>query len=127
MKIFKTILQVLLIAQFAFFGISKIIGAADMVATFNSFGAPAWFRVLTGVIEVTAVLALAYGLFGNDRATYLGALMIFGLTIGAVFCHIVLEGNTANAVPPMIVFAQTALMAWLHGRVTNTAMTQATM
>lgn len=127
MKIFKTILQVLLIAQFSFFGISKIIGAADMVATFDAFGMPAWFRVLTGVIEVTAVLALAYGLLGNNRATYVGALILFGLTIGAVFCHIVLEGNVGNAIPPVVVFAQTALMAWLHSRVTSTSLKQAVM
>ncbi len=116
MKIFKTILQVLLIAQFAFFGISKIIGAPDMVATFNAFGLPAWFRVLTGVIEVAAILALAYG-FVDARSVYVGALLIFGLTVGATFCHIVLEGNAGNAIPPVIVFAQTALMAWLHSRV----------
>ncbi len=118
MKIFKTILQVLLIAQFAFFGISKIIGSAEMVATFDAFGMPAWFRVLTGVIEVTAILALVYG-FADSRSVYIGALLIFGLTVGATICHLVLEGNASNAIPPVMVFIQTALMTWLHSRTTD--------
>lgn len=115
MKITKNILQVLLIGQFGFFGISKIIGAPDMVETFTAFGFPAWFMVLTGLIEVVAVASLVTGFF-KPRAVYLGAFLIAGLTVGAALCHAFLEGNPANAAIPLVVLGQNGVMAWLHGR-----------
>jgi len=119
MKIVKTILQVMLIGQFSFFGISKIIGTAEMVATFEAFGFPAAIRILVGLVEVLAVLLLAYG-FVNKKSVYNGAGLLLILTIGATFCHIFLEGNLGNAIPPVIVFLQTVLVIWLHGRSTET-------
>lgn len=116
MKIFKIVLQIALIGQFAYFGASKVVGTAEMVATFTAFGYPSWFMVLTGLIELTAVACLLYG-FVNRRAVYAGALLLIGLTIGATFSHAVIEGSLANAIPPVIVLAQTLLMAWLHSRV----------
>lgn len=115
MKITKTVLQLLLIAQFGFFGISKIIGAPDMVSTFTAFGFPTWFMVLTGLIEVTAVASLIAGFF-NGKAVYLGAFLIAGLTLGAALCHAVLEGSVPNAIIPLVVFLQNGLMVWLHNR-----------
>ncbi|MFK7804671.1 MAG: DoxX family protein [Anaerolineae bacterium] len=118
MKIAKTILQVMLIGQFSFFGISKIIGTAEMVSTFSAFGFPPTVRVLVGLVEVAAVLLLAYG-FINRKSVYNGAVLLLILTIGATFCHIFLEGNLGNAIPPVIVFLQTALVVWLHSRTTE--------
>ncbi len=117
MKITKTVLQVLLIAQFGFFGISKIVGMPDMVETFTTFGFPMWFMVLTGLIEVTAVGSLITGFF-NPKAIYLGAFLIAGLTLGATLCHAVLEGSIPNAIIPFVVFLQNGLMVWLHTRTT---------
>ena len=118
MKILKIVLQTLLIAQFAFFGISKVIGTADMVQTFTTFGYPNWFMVLTGLIEVTAVLCLAYG-FIKAQPVYYGAFLIAGLTIGAALSHAFIEGSINNAIIPLVVLTQTALMTWLHRRVTS--------
>ena len=115
MKIIKLILQALLIAQFGFFGISKIVGAPDMVATFNAFGFPSWFMLFTGLLEVCAVIALLYG-FRNRQAIYVGAFLIAGLTVGATLSHAFLEGSVPNAIIPLVVFVQNGLMVWLYRR-----------
>lgn len=115
MKIVKTILQLLLIGQFGFFGISKITGAPDMVATFTAFGFPNWFMVFTGIVEVVAVLALIYGFF-NAQSLKVGAFLIAGLTVCAALCHFILEGSVPNGIIPLVVFVQNGLMVWLTNR-----------
>lgn len=115
MKLIKFILQTLLIAQFGFFGLSKIIGAPEMVATFNAFGFPSWFMVFTGLVELSAVISLLYG-FRNRQAVYVGACLIAGLTLGAALCHAALEGSVPNAIIPLVVCAQNGLMVWLYRR-----------
>ena len=83
-KIIKVVLQSLLIAQFSFFGISKIIGTAEMVNTFeNLILYPSWFRVLVGLVEVTAVVLLVIG-FRKQNLTYAGGFLIGILTIGCL-------------------------------------------
>lgn len=116
MKIVKTILQVLLIAQFSFFGISKVIATPDMVEGFAAFGTPTWFMVFTGLVELSAVACLIYGFF-NRNSVYAGAFLLAGLTVGATLLHLFVEGSTANAIPPVVVFVQNALMITLHHRV----------
>ena len=118
MKIFKTILQTLLIAQFSFFGLSKIVGTADMVETFTIFGFPAWFMIFTGLVEVTAVISLALG-FWKGRFIYAGAVLIAGLTIGAFLAHSLIEGNMGNALIPLVVLTQAGIMAWIHSKVSG--------
>lgn len=113
MKIFKVALQTLLIAQFSFFGISKVIGTPDMVETFTTFGYPGWFMVLTGLIELAAVTCLLYG-FVKGRFVFIGAFLITCLTIGAALSHFFLEGSVVNGVIPLIVLAQTCLMCGLQ-------------
>ena len=124
MKIVKYVLQLLLIAQFGFFGISKIIGTPDMVEAFTAFGFPMWFMVLTGLIEITAVASLVTGFF-KPQAVYLGAFLIAGLTVGATLSHALLEGNMANAAIPLVVFVQNGVMAWLHRQVSEEPVLQA--
>lgn len=113
MKIVRTILHILLIAQFTFFGLSKIVGSADMLTTFAAFGFPGWVRILVGLVEITAVACLVYGFWKKQFVLY-GAILLFVMTIGATFCHLILEGSVGNAIPPVIVFLQTGIVLWLH-------------
>ncbi len=120
MNIQKTvtrILQALLIAQFSFFGISKIIGTADMVHTFqNLIQYPSWFRVVVGIVEVTAVVLLIVA-FKKQNLMVWGSLLIGILTLGAAYSHAFRQGSMPDAIIPLVVFAQMSLMLWLNQRV----------
>lgn len=113
--IFATLLKIALIGQFSYFGISKVIGTPEMVTTFTAFGFPGWFMIVTGLIELAAVVLLIISFF-NRKAVYAGAFLLAGLTICAALCHAFLEGSMSNAIIPLVVFIQNGLMVWLHNR-----------
>jgi hypothetical protein len=50
--------QVALAAVFLMAGGSKLVGAQAMVSLFDALGLGQWFRYVTGVVEVTAGIAL---------------------------------------------------------------------
>lgn len=88
----------LLIAVFLFFGAMKVIGAADMVTAFESFGYADWFMRLTGTIEIIAALCLILA-FWRNQLIYGGGLLILGLTVGAVYSHVFRQVSVSEAIP----------------------------
>jgi putative oxidoreductase len=98
------VLQIALAAMFLFSGGSKLIGAPAMVALFDAIGWGQWFRYLTGVIEMSAAVALLI-----PSLSVFGALLLIPTMIGASATNLLL-GQTV--IPPLVLLA---LPRQLHG------------
>ena len=86
--------QAILTAAFLAAGLAKLAGVPFMVGLFEQIGLGQWFRVVTGVVEVTGAVALLVPGLASIGALWLGATMI-----GAVATHLfVLHTNPAAAV-----------------------------
>ena len=75
--------QVILAAAFLAAGFAKLAGAPFMVDLFTQIGIGQWFRVTTGVVEVTGAVALLVPGFASVGALWLGFTMV-----GAVTTHL---------------------------------------
>lgn len=115
MKIFIALLQIMLVGVFTFFGLMKVIGAEEMVVTFQAFGYSDLFMRLVGVVEVTAALLLILGFWKRNLILWAGVAIII-LTIGATYSHIFLQQLPAEAIPPVIVGSLAALILYLNNR-----------
>jgi putative oxidoreductase len=101
-------LKILTAAAFLAAGIAKLTGAEMMVATFDAIGVGQWFRVVTGLIEVTgAVLLFIPGKQGYGA----GALMV--TMLGAMTSHILILG-VATMPPSIVLFLLTAIITYAH-------------
>jgi uncharacterized membrane protein YphA (DoxX/SURF4 family) len=102
------VLSALLALMFLFAGGFKLSGAQVAVDNFSKWGYPDWFRVVTGIIEVTAgVLVLV------PRRSFLGALLILPTMVGAVLTHLT-HAEARNAPLPAILFISAAVLAYLR-------------
>src|SRR5579864_9296063 len=70
--------QVALAAVFLMAGGSKLVGVPAMVSLFDALGLGQWFRYVTGVIEVTAGIALLV-----PAAALFGAMLLVVTMLGA--------------------------------------------
>lgn len=113
MFIIKIILQLLLIAAFAYFGVLKITGADQMKQSFKKFGYSERFMQITGILEIVAAVCLLLGLF-LGWFTNLGGLLIIGLTLGAIYTHIVKENSIKEAIPAFVMALVTNLVMLMH-------------
>ena len=121
MNILKTILLVLLAAMFAYFGSMKIIGAAEMVAAFQSFNYADWFMRFVGLLEVGAAVCLLISAFAKKLGilTNVGGFIIMILTIGAVCSHFFRQKNIGEGMIPLFVGLVMAAVLWMHNRNTT--------
>lgn len=97
---------------FAFLGAGGMKLSADptMVKNFASFGFPAWFLTLTGLIEVGAALLILI----PRTAFYGAALLLVPTMVGAVLTHAVLAGKPAEALPATVLLLLSLLLAYLR-------------
>src|ERR1700733_13268164 len=103
-------LQILAAGAFLFFGGLKLAGASpEVIQLFDKIGVGQWFRYLTGGLEVIGAVALLV-----PRSTIFGACLLSCIMVGAVITHLLIVGGTP--VPPMVLFAITASIAWLRLR-----------
>jgi putative oxidoreductase len=87
-------LQGVVAAAFLAAGLAKLAGAPFMVGIFEQIGIGQWFRILTGVVEVTGAVALLIPGFAS-----IGALWLGGTMVGAVATHLfVLHSSPAAAI-----------------------------
>ncbi|KJC56761.1 hypothetical protein UP10_33035 [Bradyrhizobium sp. LTSPM299] len=87
-------LQGILAAAFLAAGVAKLAGAPFMVDIFEQIGLGQWFRVVTGVVEVTGAVALLV-----PGLASIGALWLGGTMVGAVATHLfVLHTSPAPAI-----------------------------
>jgi uncharacterized membrane protein YphA (DoxX/SURF4 family) len=106
------VLTGLLALMFLFAGGFKLSGAQTAIDNFAKSGYPDWFRVVTGVIEVTAAVLVVI-----PRTSFYGAALILPTMLGAVITHIT-HGETPNVGLPLVLFALAAVLAYLRGPVT---------
>jgi putative oxidoreductase len=80
------------LVSFAFLaaGLSKLAGADMMIQVFDTLGVGQWFRYLTGLIEISAVILLW---LPGKRA--FGAALLVVTMVGAVASHFLILGPSA--------------------------------
>jgi putative oxidoreductase len=99
------ILQIGAAAMFLMVGFLKLSGNAQLVGLFEAIGVGQWFRYLTGTLEVAGALLLLI-----PRLSGLGALMLFGVMVGAVVTHVFIVGG--NPLQAIILLIVTGVVAW---------------
>jgi putative oxidoreductase len=107
-KIVNVVLWVLQIGAAGMFlmaGFLKLSGDAQLVGLFEAIGLGQWFRYLTGTLEVVGAILLLI-----PRTSGLGALMLAGVTVGAVVTHVFIVGG--SPLMAIILLVVTGLVAW---------------
>ena len=94
--------------MFLFAGGFKLSGAQAAIDNFARWGYPDWFRIFTGVLEVTAAVLVII-----PRTSFYGAALIMATMIGAVLTHAT-HDETRNVPLPLVLFALAALLAYLR-------------
>ncbi|MED4761509.1 DoxX family protein [Priestia megaterium] len=102
MSVLSIILQIILGLGFLMFGFMKF-GSQQMVEGFKHYGYPAWFRVVTGIVEIIAALLVIAGIW-NVTLAALGGLVIMATMIGAIFTHIKIKDTVKNMMMPIVLF-----------------------
>ncbi|NOX39631.1 MAG: DoxX family membrane protein [Alphaproteobacteria bacterium] len=101
-------IKTLAAAAFLAAGAAKLAGADMMVQTFDAIGLGQWFRVLTGVIEISGALLLF-----TPRLQVFGASLLATTMLGAIASHLLILG-TATMLPSVVLFTLTAIIAYAH-------------
>jgi uncharacterized membrane protein YphA (DoxX/SURF4 family) len=99
------VLQIAAAAMFLMVGFLKLSGNPQLVGLFEAIGLGQWFRYLTGTLEVTGAVLLLV-----PRLSGLGALMLFGVMIGAVITHLFIVGG--NPLMAIILLVVTGVVGW---------------
>ncbi|WP_054024600.1 DoxX family protein [Bacillus sp. FJAT-28004] len=98
MEILALILQGLLGLMFLMAGLGKISGAKMHVDGFKQWGLPQWFRVVTGVVELVAAIALVIGFWEQSWAAA-GALLLGVTAIGGILTHVRVKDSLKQTFP----------------------------
>ena len=98
-------LQILAAAAFFAAGGFKLAGAPMMVQIFDQIGVGQWFRIVTGIVEVSGAALLLV-----PRRAALGGLMLAATMVVATLVHLFVIGG--NPAPAIVLFAITATIAW---------------
>ena len=88
---------ILLILVFVPQGLAKFSDTSGWATAFRQWGYPDWFRMLIGVIELSAALLLLLG-----RTAAFGAIIIIVVMLGAWATHLIQDGGrhmTSEVVP----------------------------
>ncbi|MCD7034082.1 DoxX family protein [Metabacillus sp. GX 13764] len=100
MGILLFILQIILGVGFLLFGFMKF-GAKQMNEEFERYGYSAWFRIVTGIVEIAGAVLVIAG-FWNATAAAWGALLISLTMIGALITHIKVKDSFSKSVSPLV-------------------------
>lgn len=106
-RIVLWILSGLLALAFLGAGGSKLAGAAEMVALFNTVGLGQWFRYLTGGLEVAGAIGLLI-----PRSAFYAAILLSLVMVGAIIAHFTVIGTFPAA--PMVLLALSGTIAYLR-------------
>ena len=105
MNVGSWILEIGAAGMFLMVGFFKLTGDPQMVGLFDAIGLGQWFRYVTGSLEVLGALLLLI-----PRLSGLGALMLFGVMIGAVVTHVFIVGG--SPLMAIILLIVTGVVAW---------------
>jgi uncharacterized membrane protein YphA (DoxX/SURF4 family) len=97
--------QVALALMFLMAGGSKLAGVPAMVSLFDQVGVGQWFRYVTGIIELTAGIALLI-----PSAAVFGAMLLIPTMIGAIIVNVFVV--PASPMPPLVLLLLAAAVAW---------------
>ena len=100
-------LQGIIAAAFLAAGAAKLAGVPFMVDLFEQIGLGQWFRVVTGVVEVTGAVALLI-----PGLASLGALWLGGTMVGAIATHLFVLHT--SPVPAIVLGVLNALVVYLR-------------
>jgi putative oxidoreductase len=100
-------LQGILAAAFLAAGVAKLAGVPFMVDLFEQIGLGQWFRVVTGVVEVTGAVALLI-----PGLASIGALWLGGTMVGAVTTHLFVLHT--SPVPAIVLGVLNAVVVYLR-------------
>ena len=102
------VVQVALAAMFLMSGGSKLVGAPAMVSLFDAIGFGQWFRYVTGIIEMSAAVALLI-----PSAAVFGAMLLIPTMFCAAIANVVLGQSPAV---PLVLLLLAAAVAWTRRR-----------
>ncbi|WP_435231119.1 DoxX family protein [Pseudopelagicola sp. nBUS_20] len=102
-KYILIIIKIILTLAFAAASFFKLSGQEMMMTVFENIGIGQWFRFVTGVIELGAVL-----LIWAPGRQFFGAAVLVCTMIGAVLVHLVLIGGS-----PLPAVLLGALAGWI--------------
>jgi hypothetical protein len=97
--------QVALALMFLMAGGSKLVGVPAMVSLFDQVGVGQWFRYVTGIIELTAGIALLI-----PSAAVFGAMLLIPTMLGAIVINVFVV--PASPVPPLVLLLLAAAVVW---------------
>jgi uncharacterized membrane protein YphA (DoxX/SURF4 family) len=100
-------LQIVIAAAFLAAGSAKLAGVPFMVELFQQIGIGQWFRVLTGVVEVTGAIALLVPGLASIGALWLGATMVGGVATHLFILH-------TSPVPAIVLGLLNAVVVYLR-------------
>ena len=100
-------LQGILAAAFLAAGVVKLAGIPFMVDLFEQIGLGQWFRIVTGVVEVTGAVALLVPGLASAGALWLGVTMV-----GAVATHLFVLHT--SPVPAIVLGILNAVVVYLR-------------
>jgi putative oxidoreductase len=100
-------LQGVVAAAFLAAGFAKLAGVPFMVDLFAQIGLGQWFRVVTGVVEVTGAVALVI-----PGLASIGALWLGGTMVGAVATHLFVLHT--SPVPAIVLGLLNAVVIYLR-------------
>lgn len=100
----------LLAAFFVLGGSLNTFASPEILADYQRWGYPDWFHYLTGLTEWTAAALIAL------PATRLAGSVLACAVMAAAAGTVLLNGEYAHAVPPLVVLALAGLNGWLTWR-----------
>lgn len=87
MTIFIWVLQGLLAAMFLMAAVGKLTGSSMHRGVFDHLRLPQWFRVVTGLVELTGSVLLVVG-YWQEMFIVSGSLILGVTAIGGMLAHI---------------------------------------
>lgn len=107
LRYFSLVLRLFAAVVFLAAGGAKLIGNPMMVDIFQNIGIGQWFRVVTGLVEVSLAIALLI-----PRLTGLAGLLLAITMFFAILTHLFVIGG--NPLPALILLLITLSIAWLN-------------
>jgi putative oxidoreductase len=99
------VVQILLAFAFAGAASGKLLGKPEMVGLYEVIGIGQWFRIVTGLLELTGAILIVV-----PRTKFFGAALLGVIMIGAVLTHLFILHSAPTA--PAVLLLLAGIVAW---------------